>query len=94
MKNTGKIHKSLRKIPLGGNNVRRKPIRGLLFVFFCFPFILSAQLLTPDATQNIENYLNSYKTIEHVEFNIFKYSWFFKNINNYIPNENIAIIIV
>ena len=59
MKNTGKIHKSLRKIPLGGNNVRRKPIRGLLFVFFFFPFILSAQLLTPDATQNIENYLNS-----------------------------------
>lgn len=37
MKNTGKIHKSLRKIPLGGNNVRRKPIRGLLFVFFFFP---------------------------------------------------------
>lgn len=92
MKNTGKIHKSLRKIPLGGNNVRRKPIRGLLFVFFFFPFILSAQFLTPDATQNIENYLVSERKIGKISVNekVQFISCNFSAVNADFPNGNLG----
>ena len=48
-----------KKVEIPSKNPPFRGLGGLFFLFLFFPFILSAQLLTPDATQNIENYLNS-----------------------------------